>query len=365
MTGRDTHRGMAWAVVGALMAVAAQGIHSESAARAAPETSEQADRGGVVPRPVRNDRVKQGRELLVLRHHQLRKGGHEEFYRLSAQDVWPFFERNGARAVGQWKIVEPGQGVSTEFDDVYRLVRYASFEHWQATRSVRSSGAASAGGGGADIGLGGNGPAQERSIAGFASRGGLEIGSKGAHFLEGVSAPGGPYFMPGLEEQYNLVQAGQRPAPSEVRIPVRVDVAQTGDEIVEVRHERIQKGSYDRFVDTTRAAVWPWEEKLGARPMGQWLVVHPPAPNRTSPSTGYDEIITMTRFASRAHRAAMQADVAVFMGGNGPDYDAWRSARRMQQGLTLSSTVEIAQGFMYHSPPKFLPGLPERYQLRK
>ena len=318
------------------------------------------------PRPVRNGRAQPARELLVLRHHQLKKGGHEDFYRFSAEGVWPFFEHNGARIVGQWKLIEPSPTTTAGSDDVYRLVRYAGFDHWRATRSARSSGAGAVGGGGADVALGGNGPAQARSIGGYASRGELEIGSKGAYFLEGVSAPGGPYFMPGLNEQYELVQAGQRPPASDARIPVRVDVAQAGDEIVEVRYERIRKGSHERFVEATRSSIWPWEEKLGARPMGQWLVVYPPVPNRAVASAeDYDEIITMTRYASRAHRVAMADDEAVFMGGNGPDYDAWRAARRQQRELTISTTAEIAQGFMYHSPPRFLPGLPERYQPSK
>lgn len=314
------------------------------------------------PRPVRNERAQSARELLVLRHHQLRQGGHEEFYRLSADNVWPFFEHNGARIVGQWKITDSLQTMTPGSDDVYRLVRYAGFEHWRATRSARSSGAGA--NGGADVALGGNGPAQSRSIGGYASRGELEVGSKGAYFLEGVSAPGGPYFMPGLNEQYDLLSAGQRPPAGEQRIPVRLDVAQPGDEIVEVRYQRIRKGSYDRFVDATRASIWPWEEKLGGRPMGQWIVVHPAAASRTSASVEYDQIVTMTRFASRAHRDAMAADVAVYMGGNGPDYDAWSAARRLQQELTVSTSVEIAQGFMYQSPPKFLPGLPEQYRLK-
>ena len=316
------------------------------------------------PRPVRNDVARPGRELLVLRHHQLRKDGHDEFYRLSSQNVWPFFERNGARAVGQWRILESDFGLSADSDDVYRLMRYAGYEHWQATRSTLSNGAASGRSGG-DIGLGGNGPARERSMDGFATRGGLEKGSRGAYFMEGYSAPGGPYFMPGLDESYTLVQAGQRPSASDARIPVRLDVAQPGVEVVEVRYQRIRKGSYQQFVDATRASVWPWEEKLGARPIGQWKVVYPAAPNRTTENPAYDEIVTMTRYASRAHRDAMQPDTGVFMGGNGPDYDAWKSALQMQQALTIQTKVELAQGTMYQSPPKFLPPLAERYQLAK
>jgi hypothetical protein len=317
-----------------------------------------------VPRPVRNDRPHAARELLVLRHHQLRKGGHEEFYRLSADNVWPYFERNGARIVGQWRI-DTGEGASAASDDVYRLVRYAGFDHWRATRSTRSSDAVAAGSAGADVALGGNGPAHARSIGGYASRGDLEVGSKGAYFLEGVPAPGGPYFMPGLEERYDLVRASARPALSEAPIPVRADVVQPADEIVEIRYQRIRKGSYERFVEQTRASVWPWEEKLGARPLGQWLVVHPAAPTRTPASANYDEVVTITRYASPAHREAMQPDAAVYMGGNGADYAAWQDAIRQQRELVISFGVEIARGHMYQSPPKFLPGLSETYQLRK
>jgi hypothetical protein len=97
---------------------------------------------GQAPRPVRNAAAQPARELLVLRHHQLRLGGHEEFYRLSAENVWPFFERNGARIVGQWKITDSAGTMTPGSDDVYRLVRYAGFEHWLATRSQRSSGGA-------------------------------------------------------------------------------------------------------------------------------------------------------------------------------------------------------------------------------
>ena len=309
MTCRDACAGSALFLAGALVALVALGPHSEVVGAAQTST-----RSSGAPWPVRNDRARAARELLVLRHHQLRKSGHEEFYRLSALNVWPFFERNGARIVGQWKVTSVPDDQSRDVDYVYRLVRYAGFEHWQATRSVRSSGAAATGGGGGDIALGGNGPAQERSIAGFTDRSALEVGSKGAYFLEGVSAPGGPYFMPGLDERYELIDSGQRPVATDGRIPVRVDVAQLGDDIVEVRYQRVRKGHYDRFVEVTRTALWPWEEKLGARPLGQWLVVHPPAPSRTAADDAYDEIVTMTRFASRTHREALGINSAVFMG---------------------------------------------------
>jgi hypothetical protein len=72
--------------------------------------------------------------------------------------------------------------------------------------------------------------------------------------------------MPGLEEQYERVEIGQRPNAADSTIPVRVGVAQPGDEVVEIRYQRIQKGGYLRFVTLTEENIWPWEEKLGARP---------------------------------------------------------------------------------------------------
>lgn len=50
------------------------------------------------------------------------------------------------------------------------------------------------------------------------------------------------------------------------------------------------------------------------------------------------------------------------MGGDGPDYDAYREALELQETLSSSRSVSFLQGYMYHSPPKFLPGLGERYR---
>jgi hypothetical protein len=286
---------------------------------------------------VRNDVPRPGREVLVLRNHELRPGGHEPFYQLSRDLYWPFFERLGARVVGQWKVIGGSPGART-IDDVYRLVRYASIEHWQATRQGQQ---------------------------GLGDRGGLQTGSKGAYFLEGMMAPDGPRFMPGLAETYERVDASQRPAATEEKIPVRVGAAVPGREVVELRYQRIRKGGFDRFAADTLARIWPWEEKLGARAIGQWKVVHPPAPSRTAENAEYDEVITMTRYASAEHRQAMRADEAVYMGGNGPDWLAWWAAVDAQRVATLDTRSELMEGHMFQSPPVYLPGLPEKYRLAK
>jgi len=200
----------------------------------------------------------------------------------------------------------------------------------------------------------------------------MELGSRGAFFLQGETAPGGPYFLPPLREKYELAQAGTRPPPQEPHIPVRVDVARGGVELVSVRHDRIRKGTFERFVALTKASIWPWEEKNGARPIGQWQVIFPKVAGVTEASRGtslisaesadYDEVITMTRYASKAHHDALAADVSVYAGGNGPDWNAYMNALQEQRKLTLDSNIELAQGPLYYSPPAYLPSLPERYR---
>jgi hypothetical protein len=70
----------------------------------------------------------------------------------------------------------------------------------------------------------------------------------------------------------------------------------------------------------------------------------------------------MTRYASKGHYEALAPDGSVYAGGNGPDWKAYMSALQAQQGLTLRSNIEFAQGLLYHSPPANLPALPEQYR---
>lgn len=304
------------------------------------------------PIAIRNERPRPGQEVLVLRNQQLRKGAHEQYYASSREGVWPWYEKIGTRVVGQWVIVNPAGGAAPQpFDDAYRLARYASFEHWRATRDMDSPS------------LGGDGPNREKSQQSGRDRTGVQTGSKGAYFLQGQMAPDAPFYMPGLSERYERIDTGRRPSATDEVIAVRTDVAQPGQEILELRYQRIAKGSFDRLLTSTRDSVWPWEEKLGARPMGQWKVIHPDAPSRTAENPAYDEAVTITRYASYAHWQAMQPDVAVFMGGNGPDYVAWSQALNAQKAFVRETTGEFMQGYMYNSPPIFMPGLAERYRL--
>jgi hypothetical protein len=133
---------------------------------------------------------------------------------------------------------------------------------------------------------------------------------------------------------------------------------------VELRYQRIAKGRFDELAAQTRDAIWPWEEKLGARPIGQWKVIYPNAPNRTVESPAFDEVVTLTRYASDAHRRAMAPDRAVLLGGNGPDWRAWRAALDAQAPLILETSSELLRGEMYNSPPVYTPSLGERYRIK-
>ena len=77
----------------------------------------------------------------------------------------------------------------------------------------------------------------------------------------------------------------------------------------------------------------------------------------------YDEVVMMTRYASYEHWDATRQPAA--LGGNGPDYDAMIAAIQLRRSLTIETTLEFMQGYMYHSPPKFMPALKEAYEKAK
>lgn len=154
-------------------------------------------RGGLKPEAastkpvaVRNDVAQPGREVVTLRYFRIKKGTFDTFLKASQDDVWPFFEKIGARVIGMWKVVSPEsvEGVakpSSDYDEVYLSTRYASLEHWKATRDP--------------VSLGGNGPDWQKCKRGLALRQSLTISSH-VTFLEGASMAVKPYFMPGVVE---------------------------------------------------------------------------------------------------------------------------------------------------------------------
>ncbi len=130
------------------------------------------------PRPVRNNEAQPGEEVVTLRYYRIRKGSFDQFLRASVEGVWPYFEKIGARVIGMWQVVTPdgvpgGPQASKAFDEVYLSTRYASVEHWKATRDA--------------VGLGGNGPDWDKCKAALAVRQRLTISSN-VIFLKGQMA---------------------------------------------------------------------------------------------------------------------------------------------------------------------------------
>lgn len=144
------------------------------------------------PHPVRNDVAQPGEEVITLRYFRIRKGSFDEFLEVSIEGVWPYFEKLGSRVIGMWKVITP-TGVegappeSKDYDEVYLSTRYASIDHWKASRDA--------------VQHGGNGPDWLKCKAALDRRNALTISSN-VIFLRGSMAPGGPYFMPGLNETY-------------------------------------------------------------------------------------------------------------------------------------------------------------------
>ena len=162
--------------------------------------SQQPFRGGINqvkdadrPHPVRNDVAQPGEEIVTLRYFRIRKGTFDEFLRVSVEGVWPYFEKLGSRVIGMWKVITPAgidgapSAENKDFDEVYLSTRYASIDHWKASRDA--------------VLHGGNGPDWTKCKAALDRRNALTL-STNVIFLKGIMAPGGPYFMPGLDETY-------------------------------------------------------------------------------------------------------------------------------------------------------------------
>jgi hypothetical protein len=146
------------------------------------------------PRPVRNDVAQPGEEIVTLRYFKIKKGSFDEFLKASVEGVWPYFEKLGSRVIGMWKVITPegldgsAPAASKDYDEVYLSTRYASVDHWKASRDATQHG--------------GNGPDWVKCKAALDRRNALTI-STNVIFLKGQMAPGGPYFMPGLDESYD------------------------------------------------------------------------------------------------------------------------------------------------------------------
>jgi hypothetical protein len=141
------------------------------------------------PQPVRNDVAQAGQEIVTLRNFHIKKGTFPEFLKASQEGVWPYFEKIGSRIIGMWLVFNPDAagGSAKDYDEVNLMTRYASVEHWRATRDATL--------------LGGNGPDWEKCRRGLDIRQSLTI-STSVVFMRGATQSNTPYFMPGLKESY-------------------------------------------------------------------------------------------------------------------------------------------------------------------
>jgi len=139
--------------------------------------------------PVRNLAPVPGQEITTIRYWKIRKGTFPQFLEASQTGIWPFFEKIGARIVGMWQVIPPpdGKEASPDYDEVYLTTRYASLEHWAATRDAAA--------------LGGDGPDYAALQEALKIRQSLTIETK-VTFMKGVVGPLAPVYMPGTGEKF-------------------------------------------------------------------------------------------------------------------------------------------------------------------
>jgi hypothetical protein len=139
--------------------------------------------------PVRNLAAQPGEEIVTIRYWKIRKGSFPQFLEASQKGVWPFFEKIGARIVGMWQVIPAPNGTpgSPDYDEVYLTTRYASVEHWAATRDAAA--------------MGGDGADYAALQAALAVRRSLTIETR-VTFMKGATGPLGPVFLPGTGEKF-------------------------------------------------------------------------------------------------------------------------------------------------------------------
>ncbi|MEX0942634.1 MAG: hypothetical protein WD002_08830 [Pseudomonadales bacterium] len=290
----------------------------------------------------RNSANRPGEEVLVFRHHKIRKGYHQAFKQASERGVWLVYEKIGSRVVGDFKVIYPKDGGSNDYDENYRLARYASYEHWVETRQPGN--------------IIGDGPLLDLSQGGGSTRRQYLLGSDGAYFMTGRMFEDVPYHLPGLDEDFELTSdPGAQPGP------VRYDIPTPGDEeVIDFEYWKIRKGSFDNFDALTRDGMTPVISKMGARGIGLWRCIYP-EPARGEESADYDEAVMLTRYASYQHWQAAQTPAALI--GNGPDYQEWERANQARNKLVLDHSRRFLDGELYRSPPTYIPVLNENYNL--
>lgn len=143
--------------------------------------------------PARNVSPIPGQEITTVRYWKIKKGTFPQFLKASQDGVWPYFEKIGARIIGMWQVIPaPGAAeASPDYDEVYLATRYASVDHWAATRDAAA--------------MGGDGPDYAALQAALEVRRALTIETN-LTFLQGVVGPLPPVFMPGTGERFVKAQ---------------------------------------------------------------------------------------------------------------------------------------------------------------
>ena len=123
---------------------------------------------------------------------------------------------------------------------------------------------------------------------------------------------------------------------------------------IALRYFRIKKGSFPTFLKASEEGVWPFFEKIGARPLGMWRVIDPGDVVGAHPtvSSDYDEVWLATGYASIEHWRATR-DMGS-LGGTGEDYRRAMEALRVRQDLTLETNVRFMEGTTWTHPPLFV-----------
>jgi hypothetical protein len=138
--------------------------------------------------------------VTTLRHWKIKSGKFQQFLQASQEGIWPYFEKIGARVVGMWIVLDvvasTDSGLensgyrnlasqSKAYDEVYLLTRYASLEHWRATRNP--------------VEIGGMGSDYDALVSALAVRKKLTI-TTDVKFLQGFDGPKAPHFNSGAIE---------------------------------------------------------------------------------------------------------------------------------------------------------------------
>jgi hypothetical protein len=169
-----------------------------------------------------------------------------------------------------------------------------------------------------------------------------------------------PIYMPGLGENYQ--QTNTRESAENGTIAVRSDRSEPREQILVLEYRKVQKGSFEELYALTNELYWPYLEKIGVRPVGQWQVAYLPNSPAVE-SADFDEVYTLARYASYEHYVAVRDD-AVGMGGNGPDYVAMEKAAYQIAYFTQEHSREFLRGDLWGNQPHYTPAMDENYRVQ-